>query len=66
VARPPHTHPQTKGSTPERREVGIKTTWQEDFRHPIARAAIEIIINERIANFVIILISMREANGVVA
>jgi hypothetical protein len=66
VARPPHSHPRTKGSIPERREVGIETTQQEDFRLPIARAAIVIIISERIANFVIILISMREANGVVA
>jgi hypothetical protein len=66
VARPPHSHPRTKGSTPERREVGIETTRQEDFRLPIARAAIVIIISERIANFVIILISMRKASGWVA
>jgi hypothetical protein len=33
---------------------------------PIVRAAIVIIISARIANFVIVLISMREANGMVA
>jgi hypothetical protein len=66
VARPPHSHPQTKGSIPERREVEIETTQQEDCRLPIVRVAIAIIISERIANFAIILISMREANGMVA
>ena len=67
MARPSPSHPRTKGSILERREVGTEqTTRQEDFRLPIVRVAIVIIISERIANFVTILISMREANGMVA
>ena len=40
------------------------TRW-EDIRLPIARVAIAIIISEKIANFIIILISMHEVNGMV-
>ena len=41
------------------------TRW-EDIRLPIVRAAIAIIISERIANLILILISMHVANGMVA
>ena len=40
------------------------TQW-EDIRLPIVRVAIVIIISEKIANFIIILISMHEVNGMV-
>ena len=41
-------------------------TRQEDIRLPIVRAAIVIIISEGIANLILILISMHEANWMVA
>ena len=40
------------------------TRW-EDIRLPSVRVAIAIIISEKIANFILILISMHEVNGMV-
>ena len=40
------------------------TRW-EDIRLPILRVAIAIIISEKIANFILILISMHDVNGMV-
>ena len=66
MARLPPSHPLTKGSIPDRTEVDteLMTRW-EDIRLPIVRVAIAIIISEKIANFIIILISMHEVNGMV-
>ena len=66
MARLPPSRPLIKGSIPDRTEVDTEqmTPW-EDIRLPIVRVAIAIIIREKIANFIIILISMHEVNGMV-